>query len=703
MPNRLAGETSPYLLQHANNPVDWYPWGEEAIRRAKETGRPIFLSIGYSACHWCHVMEQESFENPRIAAVMNEKFINIKVDREERPDLDQVYMSAVQALAGRGGWPMSVFLTPDLQPFFGGTYWPPEPRLGMAGFEQVLNAVADAWRDRREEIVKQAGQLTAYLRTLAASGGAAGDLDPATLDNAAAALERTFDRRWGGFGGAPKFPHAIDVRLLMRIWNRQRRGALLQVATLTLDRMAAGGIYDQLGGGFHRYSVDERWLVPHFEKMLYDNALLAPAYLEAFQITGNTDYARVAAETLDFVLRDMTDSAGAFYSTLDADSEGVEGKYYVWRLDEIQELLGPEKAGTFASVYGVTEEGNFEGASILNLSRGIEHSAQSLKRDPHELRTELAQSRAKLLAERAKRVPPALDDKVLVSWNGMMIDALALGSSVLGERRYLASAQRAADFLLAQMIRPDGSLLHTYRKGTARLDAYLDDYVCLAGGLVTLYEAAFEERYIDAAVALVDRMLKDFRDSERGGFYFTANNHETLIARQKDWHDSSVPSGNAMAAMVLLRLGKLCGRNDYLDAALTTMRSCGKLLAGSPLSCGQMLIAYDFYRGPTYELVLVDRQRAPAGEEVLKDLGRRFIPNRVLAARFGSPGDPQDHPQSPHLEPLFAGKQPGMAGPSLLVCEGFACRAPAVGPEAIDQELDRLTAPSANGTKSPAP
>ncbi len=465
MANRLATETSPYLLQHAANPVDWYPWGPEALERARYEDKPIFLSIGYSACHWCHVMEHESFENEAIAHLMNEHFVCMKVDREERPDLDQIYMNAVQLMTGRGGWPMSVFLTPELKPFFGGTYWPPAARSGMPGFDQILAAVADAWQNRREQAVEQADSLAEHLATIAAGPAGQGELRLALVHHGAAAMMRSFDHVHGGFGSAPKFPHPMDLRLLAHVWHRNRDEQTLHVITLTLDKMAAGGIYDQLGGGFHRYSTDERWLVPHFEKMLYDNALLIPCYLDALAITGNEDYARVARETCDYVLREMTDPAGGFYSTQDADSEGVEGKFFVWTPAELEEVLGAEAARTFAHVYDVTPEGNFEhGTSILNRPQSFAECATALLRDEAELRRELEQSRAKLLAKREQRVHPGLDDKVLVAWNGLMIDALAQAAEVLGEPRYLQAAQRAARFILQDMRRDDGRLLHTWRK-----------------------------------------------------------------------------------------------------------------------------------------------------------------------------------------------------------------------------------------------
>ncbi|MGH7138734.1 MAG: thioredoxin domain-containing protein, partial [Pirellulales bacterium] len=428
MANRLAKETSPYLQQHAQNPVDWYPWGPEALERARSEDKPILLSVGYSACHWCHVMEHESFENADIARLMNERFVNIKVDREERPDLDQIYMTAVQAMTGRGGWPMSVFLTPELKPFYGGTYWPPTGRMGMPGFDQVLEAVLDAWRQRREQVNQQAGDLAAEIDRAGRMALPPGEPSDRPLKAAEAALERTFDHQHGGFGGAPKFPHPMDLRLLLRRWRREPREDMLHIVTLTLDRMAAGGMYDHLGGGFHRYSVDDRWLVPHFEKMLYDNALLSAAYVEAFQATGRPDYERTSRETCDYVLRDMTSPEGGFYSTLDADSEGDEGKFYVWMPDEVLAVLGAERAKTFCRVYDVSEEGNFEGQNILNLPKTLEQSARILGREPDDLRAELAESRSKLLEVRNRRVWPGLDDKVLVSWNGLMIDSLALAS-----------------------------------------------------------------------------------------------------------------------------------------------------------------------------------------------------------------------------------------------------------------------------------
>jgi uncharacterized protein YyaL (SSP411 family) len=683
MPNRLAQESSPYLLQHRNNPVDWYPWGDEALQRARDEQRPIFLSIGYSACHWCHVMEHESFENPEIARQLNEAFVCIKVDREERPDLDQIYMNAVQIITGHGGWPMSVFLTPELKPFFGGTYWPPQARMGMPGFDQVIQAVSEAWRERREQAEAGAAQLTERLQQIGAAGEA-GELSADLLATAADALERAADRTHGGFGRAPKFPHSMDLQVLLRVWRREKRDELLDLVKLTLDKMARGGIYDHLGGGFARYSVDARWLVPHFEKMLYDNALLTLAYLDGYAATGDEYYAQVARETLDYVLRDMTDEQGGFYSTEDADSEGEEGKFYVWTPEEIEAVLGPEAAATFNRVYDVTPSGNFEGRNILNLPRPIAQEAKLLGRDEADLAAELADSRRKLFEAREQRVHPGKDDKVLVAWNGLMIDALARAAGALDEPRYLAAARAAADFLLAQVRREDGRLLHTWRHGKAKLDAYLDDYAAMVNSLVSVYEASFDERYIDRAVELADQMLAHFRDPQ-GGFFFTASDHEQLIARAKDFQDGSVPGGNALAATGLLRLGKLTGRGDYLDAAVETLRAAAPLIEQAPTAAGQTLLALDMHLGPAPEIVLLGDPARDDTAAALAALRRRFLPSKVVALRA-----PGEAPRSAALDPLFAGKAPEGAEPTVFVCENFACQTPVSGKEAALAQWEKL-------------
>jgi len=696
MPNCLANESSPYLLQHKDNPVDWFPWGEEALAKARAEDKPVFLSIGYSACHWCHVMEHESFESDEIARFLNEHFISIKVDREERPDLDQIYMNAVVMLTQRGGWPMSVFLTPEGKPFYGGTYWPPEDRMGMPGFKRVLASVLEAWQNKREQLDEQATFLTEKLQESEFAAGSGQALNERILQAAEGKLERAFDSAHGGFGGAPKFPHSMDLQLLLRLWKRLERDGLLDMVKLSLDKMAAGGIYDHLAGGFARYSVDERWLVPHFEKMLYDNALLTGAYLEGYLATGNEDYARVVRQTLDYILTYMTDEAGGFHSTEDADSEGVEGKFYVWTPEEIYRILGEQAGERFCYVYDVTPEGNFEGHSILNLPKSIEQCAKIKGWDVDELKRELAESRAKLLAVRDQRVRPGKDDKILVSWNGLMIDAMARSAILaregdsgsagasLSQSQYLEAACRAADFILTKMTRDDGRLYHSYRHGKAKFDAYLDDYACLINALVTLYEQTFDERWIDEAVRLAELMLKHFKDAEGDAFYFTSDDHEQLIARQKDVQDGSVPSGNAMAATCCLRLAKLTGRQDFFEAAESCLRLAQGLMENYPTAAGQMLLALDFYVGPTPELVLVGNPRGEETAAVLHELRSRFIPNRVLAGR-ADPGE-----GSKHLEPLFAGKQPREVEPALFVCENFTCQAPVTGKDAVVEAVRAL-------------
>ncbi|HEX5103074.1 MAG TPA: thioredoxin domain-containing protein, partial [Pirellulaceae bacterium] len=696
--------------QHASNPVDWYPWGDEALQRARQLDRPIFLSIGYSACHWCHVMEHESFEDEEVARLLNEHFVPIKVDREERPDLDQIYMNAVQLMTGRGGWPMSVFLTPDLKPFFGGTYWPPTARMGMPGFEQVLIAVNDAWQNRREAAEKQAEEMTAYLqedrgqRTEDRESGVrsqelSAERMRGLLEGAVRQLARAFDARNGGFGTAPKFPHSMDLQLLLRQWKRRPSDETLRMVTLTLDKMAAGGIYDHLAGGFARYSVDERWLVPHFEKMLYDNALLTSAYLDAFQATKELRFAKIARETCDYILQYMTDPAGGFHSTEDADSEGEEGKFYVWTPPEIKQVLGPDAGERFCYVYDVSEAGNFEhGTSTLNLPKTIEQVAAIKGWNGDELRAELAKSRAKLLAVRDRRVRPSKDDKVLVSWNALMIDAMARTARAIdgnapalhsSAQALLASAMKAAEFVLKSMSRPDGRLFHTWRHGKAKLDAYLDDYAYLVNALVTLYEATFDERWIDEAARLADLMLMHFEDKAAGGFFFTADDHEQLIARNKDFHDASVPSGNGMAATALIRLGRLTGRTDFLESARRAIVAGLPTIERSAMAAGQLLIALDMWLGPMHELVLIGGANEAENQAVLNNLRRAFLPNSVIAYR---PGQAQgaNAPRSPLLDPLFAGRAAMDGQPTLYVCQNFTCRAPVSGVEAIQATLRDL-------------
>lgn len=689
MSNRLAQETSPYLLQHAQNPVDWHPWGPEALARARSQGRPIFLSIGYSACHWCHVMAHESFEDPTIARLLNEHFVPIKVDREERPDLDQLYMEAVQMMQQHGGWPLSVFLTPGLEPFFGGTYWPPRSRGGMPGFDEVLMAVAEAWESRRGPLTKQAHELARLLRENdhTAGGAESSELSERLLIDAETALGRSFDAQDGGFGSAPKFPHPMAIRLLLRRWRRTGRDELAQMATITLDRMAAGGIYDHLGGGFHRYSTDARWLVPHFEKMLYDNALLAGCYLEAWQATGRPDYAQVVRETLDYLLRDMAGPEGGFSGSEDADSEGGEGAFYLWTPDEVREILGPQAAQRFCYVYDVTEPGNFEHRNILNRPKPIVQCARIFQGDAAAWEAELAESRRRLLEVRARRSRPARDDKVLTSWNSLAIESLAQAGAALGEPRYVDAAAAAAEFLLTRLRDPQGRLLHAWRQGRARFSAYLEDYAALANALIALYEARFQERWIDEALQLAEEMVRRFVDPEKGGFFLTASDHEPLVVRKKDVFDSSVPSGGALATTALLRLGKLCARDDYLATAQASLRASVGLMQQAPHVMGQMLLALDFHLGPVPELVFLGSDEPSATRTVLSELHRRHLPNKVAAFRDTRANDTY---RSPALSAIFHGKRPLPTGPTLFVCERFTCQSPVSGTDAVLNTLAKL-------------
>jgi uncharacterized protein len=680
--NRLAGETSPYLLQHATNPVDWYPWSQEALEKARSENKPIFLSIGYSACHWCHVMEHESFENSEIAVLMNEHFVSIKVDREERPDLDQIYMSAVMAMTGHGGWPMSVFLTPQCKPFFGGTYFPPTDSRGMAGFPRVLLSVHRAWEERREEIIESATEMTEQLRAFGSIAKGGGLLDFKLLDQASRTLTRSFDPIHGGFGRAPKFPHPMDLRVLLRHHLRTRDDQAMHVVRHTLHKMARGGIYDHLGGGFARYSTDERWLVPHFEKMLYDNALLSSTYLEAFQATGDACFSRVARETMNYVLSRMTGAHGAFHSTEDADSEGVEGKYYVWSVADVTEVLGADCAKTFCYVYDITQQGNWEGHNILNILKPVEQAAKLLARDQGKLEAELAAGRALLLAAREKRVPPAMDTKVLVSWNGLMIAALAQGGHVLSDKRYIEAGERAAGFILDRMRQSDGRLLHTFKDGQAKLDAYLDDYASLIDGLTRLYESTGEPRWIESALELAAIMIDEFGDAGPGGFFFTGRRHEALIARQKDIHDNATPSGSGLAATALLRLGALTGRADLTQAGKKALEAIDSVLEREPAACGQSLIALDFLLSNVTEFAVIAGDDRAETQSVLETIASSFRPHHVVA-----PATPEQADSLSGKVALLKGKPLRDRRTTTYVCENFTCQAPCVGIEGLKEAL----------------
>jgi uncharacterized protein len=668
--NRLARETSPYLLQHAHNPVDWYPWGAEALERARAEDRPILLSIGYAACHWCHVMERESFENPTIAAQMNESFVCIKVDREERPDLDDIYMSATVAMSGSGGWPMTVFLTPDQEPFFAGTYFPPVDRFGRAGLSSLLKKLSDLWRDERQAVLEQAKELTDYVRRQSGPGPSGGlSLDSQRL--ALQQLAQSYDSRYGGFGKAPKFPPAQSLELCLRYARRTGDAQALSMLRGTLDGMKAGGMYDQLGGGFARYSTDERWHVPHFEKMLYDNAQLAKIYIEAHQFTGDPEYARIATETLDYVLREMQSPEGGYYSATDADSEGVEGKYFVWEPHELEELLPAEDAADFCAYYDVTPEGNWEGYNVLRVQRPHAIVAEELGISETELRASLARSIPILYEARSKRVPPLLDDKILASWNGLMIDAFAVAARVFPERGYAESAVRAASFLLERLARPDGGLYRTYRAGKSQLFAYLEDYAYLTQGLTSLYEVSGDERYLTEAGRLAQAMIDDFGDAEGGPFYQTARDHEALLTRVRDGNDGAIPNANAIAAHALARLARHLGRPDWEERARQALRGYASSVERLPRAFCSSLNALDFISEASLELVLVGEPGVAGYDDLAAELGKRYSPNRI-EARLS--------PEQRSSLPLTQGKTSLKGQATLYVCRNYACAAPVFAP-----------------------
>jgi uncharacterized protein YyaL (SSP411 family) len=651
MPNRLAHETSPYLLQHSENPVDWHPWGAEALERAREDDRPILLSVGYSACHWCHVMERESFEDPETAAYMNDHFVNVKVDREERPDVDAIYMEAVQGMSGQGGWPMTVFLDPEGVPFYGGTYFPPDESRGMPSFRMVMEAVVDAFERKREEIRERSAGTRARL-------GAIGLVEPNPeppeanqLEEAVARLRAAADPERGGFGGAPKFPPASALELLLA------RGEP-EVVERTLDAMLAGGIYDQIGGGFARYSVDADWLVPHFEKMLYDNALLARAYLHGWQALGHERYRRVCEETLNWMLTEMRGPEGGFYSALDADSEGEEGRFYVWTPAQIREVLGAA-AEPVIEFYGVSEGGNFEGANILHLAGGAEAAEPA----------GLAAARRPLYEARSKRVWPGLDDKRLTSWNALAIAALAEAGAVLARDDYLTAARECADFVLDSLSDEAGRLLRTYKDGDSRLNAYLEDHAFLLEALLTLYESTFESRWFERARSLADTIVARFGDSERGGFFSTSDDHEELIARRKEIGDHPIPSGNSAAAMGMLRLAALSGEREYERQAEGVFRLFAKPATQHPESFAHLLRALDFHLSPTKEVALVGDDLG----ELAATVRSHFRPHLVLAGG----------PEGSDTPPLLEGRTTVDGKPAAYVCENFACRTPVTKPEEL--------------------
>jgi hypothetical protein len=682
--NRLAQETSPYLLQHAENPVDWYPWGDEALSRARAEDKPILVSIGYSACHWCHVMEHESFENDEIAARMNELFINIKVDREERPDLDSLYMTAVQAMTGHGGWPLNIFLTPDGTPFYGGTYFPPEDRTGMAGFPKVLEAVAAAYRERRSEVDENAEKVRTLLRRATQDLPQADDLRPEVLSEATEQLAASFDARNGGFGSAPKFPQPAALEFLLRQGRRSGDQRAEVMARRTLDRMAAGGIYDHIGGGFHRYAVDAIWLVPHFEKMLYDNAQLASAYLAGFQLFGEERYRRVAEETLGFVAREMTDSEGGFYATLDADSAGHEGLFYTWTPEELIEALGEEDARMAATWFAVEPGGNFEGRSVLATRRTTADVADRLGVPESEFRVNLGRITERLREAREARERPGRDDKIITAWNGLMLRAFADGSRVLGREDFRKMAVRNAEFVL-EHLRRDGRLLRSWKDGDARVPGFLEDYGFYAEGLLALYQTTLDARWLDEALQLAEITIDAFADPGGAGFFDTAADAEELVARPRDLQDGATPAGNSVVAGLLLRLGAMTGNDDYSSRAVDILRAMARTMREHPLAAGRYLSALDFYLGPVKEVALAGERGEQKLESLLDAVYHRYEPNVIIGYV-----DPKRSDLVQRL-PFLENRPPRDGSATAYVCEHFACLPPVHEPADLLRQLEEGT------------
>ncbi len=688
MPNRLINETSPYLLQHANNPVDWYPWGEEALSRSRDEDKPILLSIGYSACHWCHVMERESFEDEAIASLMNANFVNVKVDREERPDLDAVYMEAVQMLTGSGGWPMTVFLTPEGNPFYGGTYFPPTDRMNMPGFPRLLLAVTEAYRTNRGEVERVTNQLTEQMGRSGQISQGSGLLSADVLHEAYSRLAANFDYQNGGFGAAPKFPQPMTPEFLLRYYHRGYSPRALEMVEMTLEKMAYGGMYDQLGGGFHRYSTDAYWLVPHFEKMLYDNALLARLYLHAWQITGRDLYRRITEETLDYVLREMTDPLGGFYSAQDADSEGVEGKFFVWTPDEIREVLGEAEGNMLGGFYGVTDAGNFEGANILNIPHGPEAFALEHGIEEEELTALIARGKPNLLDEREKRIHPFRDDKVIASWNGLMLRAFAEAGAALNRADYLAAAEANARFLHEAMT-VEGGLLRTYREGQAKIPGYLEDYACVADGYLALYEATFQQDWLDRAVALANRMVDLFWDDGVEGFYDTGTEHETLVTRPRDVFDNAQPCGGSVASEVLLKLALITGDEDYNLKASRPLRALSRLMTQAPGGAAYWLGVLDFYVSLPKEIAIIGDLEGEGLGALLDTVHSRYLPNKVLVGKADGQEDGDGDGDSRGYEmPLLAERGMVDGKATAYVCQNYACQLPVTEPEALAEQLD---------------
>jgi uncharacterized protein YyaL (SSP411 family) len=689
--NKLINETSPYLLQHAHNPVDWYPWGEEALAKAKKENKPIFLSIGYAACHWCHVMERESFENEEIANILNKNFVSIKVDREERPDLDEIYMAAVVALTGRGGWPMTVFLTPSLKPFTGGTYFPPEDKWGLTGFKSLITLISEKWKnkDERDSLIKNADALSKVVEERTSgvvSIDSEANLSKELLDRAVRQIKASFDEKWGGFGDAPKFPPSNTIAILLR-GNKES----LEMATFTLDKMYQGGMYDHLAGGFHRYSTDERWLVPHFEKMLYDNAQLAFVYMEAYQLTGNKRYARVAQEIFDYEMMYMTDSAGGIYATEDADSEGKEGIFYLWEYDELEKILGKDDTKMFSKYYSIKKSGNFsshepyhKGLNILNIQHDPMKIAKELKMKETELEDALASMRKKLAKVRDKRVRPGLDDKIITSWNALMISAYARGFQVFEDKRYSQAAENAATFIMDNMTTEDGRLLRTHRNGKSKFYAYLEDYAYTVRAFIDLYEAGFEEKWLNTADGLAKEMMDQFWDNRTAGFFNTSKYHTNLIVRAKSVHDGAIPSPAAVATNALLRLSKLLDKENYFHKAKQMLKANHIYMERFPQGYLSLLSCVDFLVYPAKEIAIVGKMHSEDTKNLLRAVNSHFIPNMIIA--FIDPDQPDAQKLTKKI-PLLANRNLVDGKATAYVCENFACKLPVTTPEALLEQL----------------
>ena len=678
--NHLINETSPYLLQHAHNPVNWYPWGDEAFQKAKSENRPILLSIGYSACHWCHVMERESFEDEKIAALMNDLFINIKVDREERPDLDEIYMNAVQMLTGRGGWPMTVFLTPEGKPFYGGTYFPPEDRYGVPGFPKILQGIANAYREKPQDVERSVEQILSALQRMSLSTESQQPFSSDIIGQSAEQLAQAYDADHGGLGKAPKFPNVGVYELFLRHYHHSKGSRFLEMVTHTLTKMAQGGIYDHLGGGFHRYSVDEKWLVPHFEKMLYDNAQLVRIYAQVYCVTREPLFKQVVDETMTHLMREMLHTEGGFYSTQDADSEGEEGKFFVWTEEEISQILGEDASEIFCRIYDVSEEGNFEEKNILHPILTLEQASKFFRRDLKEIESLVSNAKGKLFQEREKRPKPFRDEKILTSWNGLMLSGIAEAIKISRRPAYLEAADRTVDFIFTKMFR-DGRLLHTYKSGTGKILGYLDDYAFLEAGLLDLFEATVNRAHLDRALELAEIMLHEFWDEAGGGFFYTGRSHERLIAQSKPIFDGSIPSGNAVATQVLLRLYHYTGKEDYLKRAERILRAYYNAMENQPFGFAHMLAALDFYLQKPKEIVLVGDKKDPETAELLTDIHSLYLPNMTL--QLASPDDSLEK-----ISSLLAGKKQFDGKPTVYVCHNFTCSRPVVEWDELKLLLD---------------